>query len=335
MKKYILLILLIILFITQNIYAKTTFNTVNIYFFHSNTCPHCKEEKKVLNEIKKQYNNVKIYQYEVNDESNKIIFEEVKKVYNIKTNGVPITIIGSKLYTGFNKEKSSIKFSKTIDYFSKYNYDDKVMKIINPNYISSYHESPYIKVPPLKEYMNNHNNFNLLGLKTDNLEPNTISVLVGFLSIINPIYFVSIIILNILLGKTIGLKNKLMIITIYFGSFLLLRLESLLKINILSLIIYLLMIITLMFFLIKYAHLKKRQYILIDISLILIIITEYIYSNIYGKDNLILKDIDKINLLDQFEKIAYYSSYYTSLILINITIILIIYLLFEKKRRNI
>lgn len=335
MKKYILLIVLLILIPTKNIQAKTTLNTVNIYFFHSNTCPHCKEEKKVLEYIKKQYNNVKIYQYEVNDESNKIILEEVKKVYNIKTNGVPITIIGSKLYTGFNKEKSRIKFGKTIDYFSKYNYDDKVMKIINPSYISSYHESPYIQVPSLKEYMENHNNFKLLGLKTDNLEPNTISVLIGVLSIINPVYIISIIILNILLEKTMGLKNKLTIITVYFGSFLLLRLESLLKINTLTLIIYLLMIITIMYLLIKYSIIKKIQYKLIDASLILILITEYIYNNVYTKYNLILKDIAKINLLNQFEKITYYSSYYTSLILINVTIILIIYLMFEKKRRNI
>ena len=36
-------------------------NLVNIYLFHSNTCPHCQEEIGVLEELQKKYPNIKIY----------------------------------------------------------------------------------------------------------------------------------------------------------------------------------------------------------------------------------------------------------------------------------
>ena len=118
MKKTITLILLLFLCLFSfklHVEAKSA-NLVNIYFFHSNSCSHCKEETKFLEKIIENYSNVKIYKYEIHDKDAKEVLKKASNIYNIKTNGVPITIIGNKVYTGFLYEKSSLKFIKTIEY---------------------------------------------------------------------------------------------------------------------------------------------------------------------------------------------------------------------------
>ena len=102
----------------SNVYAKSTRNKVNIYFFHSDTCSHCKEEDKVLKQIEKKYDNVKVYRFEVHKDENKIILDEVKRVYNISTEGVPVTVIGDKLYLNFKikaDDSANIPVSPLLD----------------------------------------------------------------------------------------------------------------------------------------------------------------------------------------------------------------------------
>ena len=135
MKKTITLILLLFLCLFSfklHVEAKSA-NLVNIYFFHSNSCSHCKEETKFLEKIIENYSNVKIYKYEIHDKDAKEVLKKASNIYNIKTNGVPITIIGNKVYTGFLHEKSSLKFIKTIEYYSKYGYQDKLGEQLNLN----------------------------------------------------------------------------------------------------------------------------------------------------------------------------------------------------------
>ena len=133
LKKYIIIISLILLTgnISSNmievVHGEAKTNTVKIYFFHSKTCIHCKEENKLLKKIEKKYNNVEIKRYEVHEEESKNVLEHVKDVYKINTNNVPITIIGESIFTGYNEEKTVISFIKTIEYYSRFTYTDKVM----------------------------------------------------------------------------------------------------------------------------------------------------------------------------------------------------------------
>ena len=71
MKKFVkIILLLIIIILSTNIVKAEEKNLVNIYFFHSNTCPHCKAERKLLDELENKYNNIKIYSYEISEEKN-------------------------------------------------------------------------------------------------------------------------------------------------------------------------------------------------------------------------------------------------------------------------
>ena len=64
MKKFskILVLLLALVMWSNRVFAAD--NLVNIYFFHSNTCSHCKAEGKLLEELMNEYDNIKIYKYE-------------------------------------------------------------------------------------------------------------------------------------------------------------------------------------------------------------------------------------------------------------------------------
>ena len=326
------LITLVFLFlIPYSIYAKTNKNTVNIYFFHSDTCSHCKEENQILKEIENLYENVSIYRYEMHDEKNKIILNEVKNTYNISTTGVPITIIGNQIYTGFSKEKSTIKFIKSIEYYSKYTYEDKVMKIINPNYISNYHESPYIYRESFKKFTKQYKNYNLLGLRTDDLTPSITAIILGVLSEINIITVISIILVFIVLSKIGGEKNKILLLAFYLCCTILLKINSVVKNNYITLAIDIILLTIFMINIFKYYKTKKRQNIAIDIFIILSIIEEYFTTIINNKYILILKDIATLNLLSGLDKIYYYANYLMCIILFNITFILIVYLFQEKK----
>ena len=60
----------------SSVLADTDKNLVNIYLFHSNTCPHCQEEIKTLEEFLKEYDNIKIYKYEISDDANLELLDE-------------------------------------------------------------------------------------------------------------------------------------------------------------------------------------------------------------------------------------------------------------------
>ena len=82
MKKIIFIFLVFIFFSIINVNAKVNDNQVNIYFFHSNTCSHCKEESKFLKELETRYKNINVYKYEIHDENNYEILKEVEKIYH-------------------------------------------------------------------------------------------------------------------------------------------------------------------------------------------------------------------------------------------------------------
>lgn len=80
-------------------------NVVNIYFFHGDGCPHCFTEDAWLEELKKQYDNIDVHEYEVwyNEENNKRM-EQLKEMYQVTSKGVPFTIIGNQVFLGFSEQ---------------------------------------------------------------------------------------------------------------------------------------------------------------------------------------------------------------------------------------
>ena len=100
MKKLKFLILTILLLLPISISAK---EKVNLYLFHSETCMHCQAEIEYLNNLEKEYDNLKVHLYEVDrHKDNAKTMIKVKEKLGIDSPNVPFTVIGNYYYIGFN-----------------------------------------------------------------------------------------------------------------------------------------------------------------------------------------------------------------------------------------
>jgi len=77
---------------------------VHLYFFYSYDCPHCKKAHAFLEEVKKQYPQLEVHQYEVkNNAANVEVFKAVAKGYDVLLQGIPAIFIGDKNFVGFDE----------------------------------------------------------------------------------------------------------------------------------------------------------------------------------------------------------------------------------------
>lgn len=76
---------------------------INIYLFHSDTCPHCKEEIEALKVIEYKYKDyIDIHYFEINGSvANRDLMNKEKEKFSIEQ-GVPFTIIGDNFYVGYS-----------------------------------------------------------------------------------------------------------------------------------------------------------------------------------------------------------------------------------------
>lgn len=109
MKKFLKIIVFLILLIPLNVNAEG--RKVNIHIFYGEGCPHCAHEKEFLNEYLEDKDNVEIFTYEVwyNDDNKKLL-SEVQKQMGTSNSGIPYTVIGKKVISGYsNSTQQTIK----------------------------------------------------------------------------------------------------------------------------------------------------------------------------------------------------------------------------------
>lgn len=325
MKKITLILFLITALFTFNINleAKTNKNLVNIYFFHSNTCSHCKEETKFLNTLERKYDNIKTYKYEVHDKNNYEILEQTEKLYNIKFNSVPVTIIGDEVYTGFS-EKSKIKFIKSIEYFSKYGYEDKIGSYLNlelPTYNLNKDDMN------LETFIDTYHNYKLLGLETDNMSTSNIALLLGLLLSLNIIYIIGFL---LILMINIKIKNtNLLILIIYTIINTILLSIALIDNSILTTITYILVILSL-----GYILIYQKKYMIYSITILISIFINLIIILLNNKTILIFKSILNLHNLIGLDLISYYSNFILTYFIINFIFIYIGVTLINKETND-
>lgn len=131
MKRIGLFCLLVLgLFLPNNVFA---INEVNIYFFHSNSCDICNQEKIYLEALQMRYPNMRIYSYEISDPSNYELMQKAKNLYHETRSGVPYTVIGDSPYLGFSQSNKAI-FQKMVYEYSTHSYENKLGKELGIGY---------------------------------------------------------------------------------------------------------------------------------------------------------------------------------------------------------
>lgn len=88
---------------------------VKIVLFWGDGCPHCASEHEYLASILEENQDVELAEYETwHDETNAQLFKDLSLRYGVEPRGVPATIIGDKIWIGFN-EAMGREMRKKID----------------------------------------------------------------------------------------------------------------------------------------------------------------------------------------------------------------------------
>lgn len=105
-------------------------NKVNIYFFHGDGCPHCKEEFAFFDSIEKEYSKYyNLHTFEVwHNEYNSKLLKTFAYYLDKKVTGVPFTIIGEEVIVGFGSNAKE-EIPKAIKSEYKKDYDIYIDKI--------------------------------------------------------------------------------------------------------------------------------------------------------------------------------------------------------------
>lgn len=218
LKKYLLTFLLVISFLIfpqlvnakqfedkiYDIVGEKKSETVTIYFFHSDTCSHCKAEKKFLESIKKDYPNLVIRSYEVSSSTNYDYMKIAKDRMGSTSTGVPFTVIGDEFFNGYMASIGS-RMKATLDSYYNDNTEVETPALEEPK--EEIDEEPKLeeKEEPKKEE-NTEYDIPLLG-KIDAKEASIplIAIILGFIDGFNPC---ALWILLFLINMLFNMKNR-------------------------------------------------------------------------------------------------------------------------------
>ncbi len=203
--KLVIFSLFISLMFISNIRAEE--NLVNLYLFYSNTCSHCEAEMKLLDDLQEDYDNLRIYKYEISEDENSLLLSKVSEMFNTNVTGVPFTIIGEKTFFGYSEENSKKKFVGTIEYYSSHGYVDKVGEYLG-NELPTYEiDNNDITVDEyIKDYGEYNFNIPIIGtVSTKDLTLPLIAIIMGFIDGVNPC---AMWVLLFLISMLIGMHDR-------------------------------------------------------------------------------------------------------------------------------
>ena len=81
-------------------WAQGTDGAVDVYFFHSESCPHCREQMPLMKDIDAYNEDVDVHIIEVSEEPAQ--FREYLQAHQIQTGAVPRTAIGDISFIGYD-----------------------------------------------------------------------------------------------------------------------------------------------------------------------------------------------------------------------------------------
>lgn len=84
-------------------YALETKNTVNLYLFYGEGCPHCAQEMRALEPYIAEQDNITYSKFEIYyNPINQKLMKQVGEKLKIDASGVPLTIVGDEAFIGYS-----------------------------------------------------------------------------------------------------------------------------------------------------------------------------------------------------------------------------------------
>lgn len=102
--------------------------SVNIYLFYGDGCPHCAALEEYLNNEYSSDKNVMVYKYDVwNNKENQELWKKVENITGEEAKGVPYFVIGDEIYQGYSAGSTwEKKVDRAIKKAKKNDYNDNV-----------------------------------------------------------------------------------------------------------------------------------------------------------------------------------------------------------------
>ena len=129
--KYILLVFVMLFLFIPNTTAE---EKVTLYLFWGDGCPHCAAEQEYFKTLQEEFPNLEIVKYEVwHNEENQQLLNQIATKTEKSFTGVPVTIIGQTIITGFSTSTEQ-ELRRTVSYYSENTHHDIVQEIKDGTY---------------------------------------------------------------------------------------------------------------------------------------------------------------------------------------------------------
>lgn len=133
MKKILFMIFLLVIICFPNIVkaiaTNSSYNNIKIYFFYQDNCKECDTGKQWLEEELKDNDRVRVEYIKIDD--NKELTKKTKDVLKIERENIPLIIIGTNYFLGFNNKIKDNLTNAIKSYENVEIYCDVVSKIQN------------------------------------------------------------------------------------------------------------------------------------------------------------------------------------------------------------
>jgi len=81
-----------------------------VYFFHSLTCPYCRQQEPLMHYIDDTYPQVQLRSYEVEESPD--IWQEFRERHDITSGAIPRTFIGDRSFVGYSEDDGPLQYQE-------------------------------------------------------------------------------------------------------------------------------------------------------------------------------------------------------------------------------
>ena len=127
-------------------WAQAGVAVVDVYFFHSETCPHCIQQKPLMEDIDRYNEDVDIHFIEVHQ--NPKTWQEFRERYNITSGGVPRTFVGDKSFIGYSESDGKLEYAPA--YSGYIGYRNQIIQAIADAIHHDVYLTATIETPPFQ-----------------------------------------------------------------------------------------------------------------------------------------------------------------------------------------
>lgn len=132
MKKFLFSFFILVLILILPVISANASESMKVYFFYGDGCPHCAKEMQFLQEMQEVYPNLEIRSFEIyHSKENALLLQKIGKSMDADVSGVPFSVIGDKYFVGYAENITSEEIKSQIEKCNNDGCPDRIASIMN------------------------------------------------------------------------------------------------------------------------------------------------------------------------------------------------------------